>query len=90
MPRTRQHHRRFCDDPHRFEITSPSGRVVIDVCPTCGFRIKVDGQVLATVSGSFERRRFLRKLREAAEWSPVVPAAELRGFAQTGEDTNPG
>ncbi len=82
MPRPRHHHRVACDDPDQYVLISPSDRVVIDICATHGFRIKVDGRVVARARGPFEPSRVLPEIERAASSGPAVPAAELRAFAR--------
>jgi hypothetical protein len=62
---------------------------VIDICATHGFRIKVNGRVVARVRGPFEPSRFLREIERAASSCLAVPAAELRAFARPDQRRNP-
>jgi hypothetical protein len=77
------HYRQACDDEDACVLISPSGRVVIDVCPTCGLRISVDGRVLASVREPITIERVKQEIELAAAGSPAVPAAELRGLLAT-------
>ena len=82
MTRSRHRHRTVCGDPYPRVLISPSDRVMIGICPTCGFCIKVDGRVIATIRGPIERSRFLDELARAATCCPAEPAAELRQLAE--------
>ena len=62
-------------------MASASGRVVLEICGECGYRIRVDGRVAAVCAGPFDSDRLHRDAADVARAAPAVPAAELRLIA---------
>jgi hypothetical protein len=69
----------WCTDTS-YTYSSPSGRIEIDVCDSCGCRVRADGRIVAR-GHSITSSGMRRDLLDAARGVPATAAAELRALA---------